>query len=308
MSRQPSLIYEVCARFDALKAPGVSRHEEKRRLRREAAARGHSLPPVALSTGRIHADKTLDDYKACALRYAHYARETQGVRRLAELDAQAPQLVSLYLAACAARGLSPASLKTYRAALRMLHRPAYPQEVREPRVRALGAAVPIPPRRREEITRSRRTVAMDRDIALHRYAALIAFAQATGLRRRELAALLVADVQQTADGRLFILVRNGKGGKHRAAPVLAGHDERVRRVIAGRPAGERVFPRILGRLDVQSYRRAYAQDLYCEDGRRPLPPAHGRLTPGSVDVERALLVSRALGHDRLDVTLRHYLR
>lgn len=172
-SRRPSLIYEVCARFDELKAIGVSRHEEKKTVRADADAQGITISPLAVSTGRIHADKTLETYKAAALRYAHWARDTHGVGRLADLDAGAEQLVALYLEMRRDAGDSAYTLTTTRAALRMFYRPAYSPEEREARVRALGATVTLPRRRRATITRSRHAVAMDDAIVLERYIAII---------------------------------------------------------------------------------------------------------------------------------------
>lgn len=307
-STRPSLIYAVCTRFDGLKAIGVSRHHDKIQLRTEATARGITLPPVALSTGRIHADKTLDTYKGVALRYAHWARATDGVRSLAELDARAEVLVTLYLIARIEAGDSPSSLKTARAALRMFYRPAYSEDEREAAVRQLGAGVALPVRRRADITRSRGPAAMDKDIALERYTQITTFCRATGVRRRELEALTVGDVQEDDTGGLVVRVQNGKGGKHRTVPVLPMSADALRTLIACRPPAERLFPRVPVRLDVQSYRRLYAQDLYREGNTRLLPTAEGRLAPGRLDQERARVVARALGHGRTDVVVRHYLR
>lgn len=225
---------------------------------------------------------------------------------MAELDAAEP-LVDRYLAVRQALGDTPATLKTIRSALRMLYRLAYPAADREACVRALGAAVPLP-RRREDITPSRHVVGMDTAIALERYQPLVAFCRATGVRRRELAALVVGDVRANADGSLVIHVACGKGGKGRCTPVVPGQEAAVRAPVLHRGPDERIFARIPIRLDIQSYRRAYAQALYCEQGRRALPAPTGRLRPGTVDAERVLYVSRALGHERVDVTLRHYLR
>ncbi len=307
MTRQPSIIFEACARFDVLKAIGVSRYHLRRRMRADAARRGVRMPPLAISTGRIHADKTLDTYKGIALRYVHWARDVYGVRRLADLDDAAERLVALYLVARRDAGDSPYTLKTTRAALRMFHRPAYAPEEREERVRMLGAAVELPLRRREDITRSRAAVAMDDEIVPDRYIGIVAFCCATGLRRRELAALLVDDVYGVGD-TLIVEVRNGKGGKHRLAPVLPALQESVLCVVATRLPEDLLFPRIPVRLDIHAYRRAYAQALYREGNTRLLPPREGRLPRGSVDQERALYVSRALGHERIEVVVQHYLR
>ena len=307
MSRQPSIIYETCLRFDTLKAIGVSRHREKRRLRDEAARQGTLLSPIGLSTGRIHADKTLDTYKGIALRYSHWARDTHHVARLAGLDDQAERLVALYLDARLAAGDSPSTLKTIRSALRMFHGASYTLKDRAALVLRLGDR-PLPARTREGITRSRGHAAMDDALALDRYGPLVGFCRATGLRRRELAACTVGSVYTDDDGALALAVQNGKGGKARAVPVLPWRTGDVLGMIIGRPPGEAVFPRVPVRLDVHHYRRLYAQDLYTEGGLRPLPAPDGRLVPGSVDTARALVVARALGHSRIDVVLRHYLR
>ncbi len=246
-------------------------------------------------------------YKGIALRYVHWARALYGVRRLADLDDDAERLVVLYLVARRDAGDSPSTLKTTRAALRMFHRPAYAPEEREERVRLLGASVELPLRRRAAITRSRAAVAMDDEIVLERYVDIVTFCCATGLRRRELAALLTGDVYGAGD-TLVVEVRNGKGGKRRLAPVVPALQESVLCVVAARLPEDLLFPRIPVRLDIHSYRRAYAQALYREGDTRLLPPREGRLPRGSVDRERALYVSRALGHERIDVVVRHYLR
>jgi len=298
----------VCVRFDDLKAIGVSRHLEKQRLRTDPLAQGHRPGPLSASTGRIHADRTQDTYKSTALRFAHYARDSHGIRHLDDLDANAPWLVNAYLLARHDAGDSPVTLQTIWSALRMFYRPAYPEEEREERVHALGAGITLPRRRREGITRSRQVVAMNSAIVLTRYQPMIAVCRATGVRRRELAALVADDVRPDQGGGLHVVVRNGKGGRVRTAPVLRGHEEAVLRVTLYCPADELIFPRIPVRLDIHAYRREYAQLLYCEDGMRALPPTEGPLPRGSVDLERALYVGRALGHSRVDVVLRHYLR
>lgn len=299
MARQPSVIYAICLRFDSMKAIGVSRHAEKLRLAASA--------PLAPSTGRIHSDKTLEVYKGIALRFAHWARDTYGIRTLAALDQDADALVTLYLAARLDAGHSPHTLMTVRSALRMFYRPAYPAAIRDHCVSRLSADVVVPRRRRDAIVRSRGPVAMDQDIVLDRYTALIAFCRATGLRRRELEALTAGDVDDFK-GSLVVHVRNGKGGKQRLVPVLPEGADAVRAAIQGLAASSLIFPRVPVRLDIHAYRRAYAQALYCEDGTRPLPPAEGRLPRGCIDHDRALYVSRALGHNRIDVLTRSYLR
>jgi len=306
MSKTSSIIHEACVRFDDLKAISVSRHAGKAAARAAAAEAG--LPAgLAPSTGRIHSDGTLDTYKGLSLVYVQWCRRTQAVRHLADLDARADELVATYLTERMEAGASAHTLATMRSALRMFHRPGFPIAEREAAIARLGADVVIPHRRREEITRSRGHVAMDDAIDLSKHEDLVAFCRAVGPRRRELAALTVGAVGQD-EGGLTVEIANGKGGKKRTVPVLPGHEDAVIAVIAGRDPRELIFKSVPVRIDVHSYRREYAQALYTEAGRRVLPSPHGRLDMATVDRERALYVSRALGHNRIDVVLRHYLR
>ncbi len=133
-------------------------------------------------------------------------------------------------------------------------------------------------------------------------------AQAFGLRRAEMRDLRVGEIYQRHDGQLVAFVRNGKGGLDREAPILPGYEHAVKQIIAGRDPAEKVFSRVPGFMDVHGYRRGYAQNLYKQLSGRELPSVAGRLRPGSYDRSAALEVSHALGHRRLDVVLRHYLR
>ncbi len=110
-------------------------------------------------------------------------------------------------------------------------------------------------------------------------------------------------------GQTTMRVRNGKGGKARIVPVLAGHEQEVVCLAQGRQADEHVFATIPKHLDVHSYRRAYAQSLYLALAPgRSLPAATDHPKRGDYDVEAVLKVSQALGHRRREVVLHHYLR
>ncbi len=81
-------------------------------------------------------------------------------------------------------------------------------------------------------------------------------------------------------------------------------------MLPGRQPDEPVFAK-LPDTDLHSYRRDYAQALYHHHapGWPPLPPATERhLEPEDYNQDAARLVSEALGHSRLDVVLRNYLR
>lgn len=296
MSKRPSLMYEVGKRLDGLEAFGTSRHAAKAEQRDALRAEGKPIT-WAHSTGRIHSRCTKDVYRPYCYKMATWARETHGIRTLKDLLARSDDLASQWLEAQKARGLAPDSLHVMRSALRMFFGD-----------RRLAAGVKIPVRHREEITRSRSAVKMDRQFQPNNWKPLIDFLSATGLRRREVSMLTADKVMTGFDGQLYIHIENGKGGRARTVPVLPGHEAAIQAVLAGKAPTERIFPRIPDRLDVHSLRRAYAQAYYTHlSGRKP-PPQHGRLRPRDYDRKAAAIVSRALGHNRIDVITRNYLR
>lgn len=300
---KPSIVHETLTRMDRLRVVGVSRHALKAEARAEAEQAGRSA--WSASTGLIHSDATAESYRRHALRYVKWARDAYGVRHLDALDGRADELASAYLVASVGAGHSPSTVRTERAALRMFHGPTLREDARD-----LAAAVDLPERSRLDITRSRGPVEMDAYLARERYADLIGFLAGTGLRRREVAELQVGDIRWEHGG-VWVHVHNGKGGLERDVPVLPGHEAEVLALVEGRDESDHVFERIPTRLDVHSIRREYAQALYLDLAERedlPSSYASGRLVPGSYDADAVLEVSRALGHNRRDVVLRHYLR
>jgi len=276
-------------------AIGESRHEAKRTARDTARAAGEEIP-WSFSTGKIHSYKTRTTYQEHILRFVGWARNTEGMKDLAALDGRADELASRYLQKELDAHKSPYTLQTIRSALRLFFAD-----------RSLAGDIPIPKRLREHITRSRGPAARDRHFQPANWPAFLQFERAVGLRRDELARLKVADVYHRVDGQLVAHVRRGKGGKEREAPALAGREQDVLAVIQGRIPDELVF-RKLPDTDIHALRREYAQALYQQyaPGRGLLPT--GRLRSSDYDREAALAVSRALGHNRLDVVLRNYLR
>jgi len=293
MGKRRSIVRQVLDRFDSLMATGESRHAAK------LAARAAGDRTWSVSDGRIHAFRTRKGYQAIVLRLVNWCATMQGLRfrSLDELDARAEELVARYLTDGLAAGKSAWTLKTERSALRLFFGR-----------RDLAAGVPLPPRRRTDITRSRGPVARDGAFYPAHWRTLLTFLDATGLRRSEVARVHVRDVYEDADGCLHVAVK-GKGGKWRTVPVLSDHADAVRALVAGRPRDERLFSRIPSHLDIHAARRGFAQATYREASHgRPLPPARGRLARESIDPAAARQVSQALGHNRMDVTTTHYLR
>jgi integrase len=274
-------------------AIGQSRFQAKQAQRAASPEAGWTV-----STGKIHSHTTRKVYQQHVLAFINWARTTHGITRLAWLEERADELVTEYLAAHVAAGKSAYTLQTERAALRLFFGNW-----------SLAATVVIPTRTRTTITRSRGPAGHDRHFQPAHWQAHIRFAQACGLRRAELRDLRVRDVYAASDGTLFVHVKNGKGGRPREVPVLAGHEEDVLAVVQGRASHEKVFDHIPRHMDVHSYRRDSAQQRYLQQAPgQALPPVEGRLRRDAYDPAVTQEVSRALGHNRLDVVLRHYLR
>ncbi|GCE26418.1 hypothetical protein KDA_19020 [Dictyobacter alpinus] len=232
------------------------------------------------------------------MRFIDWVREKHNVRDLEKIDDQADELACLYLLKHMAEEKSAWTLSTYRCALRMFFQD-----------RNLADSVELPKRRREDIKRSRQPAVRDRHINLANWQHVIQFCLACGLRREELRDLHVKDVYvRPSDQRLMVIVRNGKGGKRREVPVFPGRESAVLSQIAGKPADAPVFKRVSSLLDIHSYRRQFAQDLYERLSGRPLPPLNGRLLSPMLDSNAALAVSHCLGHNRIDIIFGHYIR
>ena len=279
-------------------AIGESRYEAKRLARAEARRAGTLKEFWSFSTGKIHSYKTRQTYQEHTMRFIQWAREAQGVRHLEDLDPRANELASQWLQLEIDKGQSPYTLQTERASLRMFFGD-----------RQLANSVELPKRRGVNITRSRVPAARDRRFQPARWPAFMTFQQATGLRRGELQRIRVGDVYYDQAGQLVAYVQNGKGGKSREVPVLAGHEQKVLDLLAGREPEEKLLAKVPD-CDVHAMRREYAQALYRQyaPGWSALPPKTQRLRPTDYNRAAVLKVSEALGHNRLDVVLNNYLR
>jgi integrase len=294
MGNRKSIIYEANERLNAKTKFKVSRFEEKK-ARREA---GESF--WSFSSGLIHSHGTRNAYQQHVMRFVQWARSNYQMRRLDVLDQRADELAAEYLAQHLTQGYSPYTVQTERAALRLFFTN-----------RQLAEQLTIPARRREQITRSRKETVREREFQSANWRQLIRFLQATGLRRAEVRLLQVEDIQNDPlAGDLEVIVKkgHGKGGRLRRIPVLPGHEQDVLSLRDGREPQELVFLQIPSHLDIHAIRREYAQSYYQQLSGRELPPSVGRLKRSDYDEAAVLQVSKALGHNRKDVILRHYLR
>lgn len=131
-------------------------------------------------------------------------------------------------------------------------------------------AIITPPRKRQNITRSRGDAVRDKHFSVENNRELITFCKCTGLRRAELAQIRGTDLI-VHNGRLCLDIKRGtKGGRLRISPVIGSSEEieTVKRICA--EAGRnKVCPKPSDNADIHSYRTEYATRIYSSCKREP---------------------------------------
>ena len=125
----------------------------------------------------------------------------------------------------------------------------------------------------------------------------------------------------------FLMHRRDKGGRQRLSPICGPGAAAVVARMQATPPNERVWLHVPTGMDVHGYRADYATALYKAHARRIEDIPKDRINKGTgrlyssevyncrkdekgkhLDKRAMLLVSKALGHNRLDVCSNFYLR
>lgn len=273
----------------------------------------HAAKKAGSLDGQIFSFSTMHAYIRAGVAFGRWCKQEHGCRTVAACRQYAADYLAQRAASC-----SPYTVKLDAAALAKLYR-----------CRAQDFGITTPARTRPGIRRSRGDRNMDRHFSAEKNADLVTFCRCTGLRRSELRALTGGQLFRRA-GAWFIRIERGqgKGGRVREIPII-GTAAEIRRVVEiMRAAGSgRVWPSVHAAADIHSYRAEYAARLY-RIHARPLAvcrrepfynPSRRRFDADSVyrcrndergrwfDKRAMLIVSRALGHNRISVVGEHYL-
>lgn len=193
---------------------------------------------------------TKKTYKTSIKRFCTWTKE-QNYTREEVLDNPQPYLQK-YADNLKARGLSAATIHTYIAPC------------------CKGLNIPMqhiskPDRAIRDITRSRggKNPRGRKDAEKPEYARLVAFQEAVGLRRAELEKLRGEDLQKR-DGQLYIVARQGKGGKEQWQKILPKDAGTVAKTFEGIKKDEKVFSQeeMKNRIDLHGMRAAHARQTY----------------------------------------------
>lgn len=175
--------------------------------------------------------------------------------------------------------------------------------------------IATPPRLRADIKRSRGEAVRDKHISDKKEEELARFTSATGLRRKEMTMIKAEDLF-FENGQAYLNVTRGtKGGKPRIAKIVGKTEEETKEIVKWIQSKDgRLFNKLSSNYDNHYYRATYANRLYNQLKRdiEDIPTQERYVMrkerAGEVyDKQAMLLVSRALGHNRISVIAQSYL-
>lgn len=297
---------------------GKSRHTAKNQAREELQKQNpeKGVSAVLVRVDTIHSINTYTTYIEHASHFVDWCINEKGINKYTSLNKIEP-LAKEYLQHREEEGKSLYTLKSEKAALGKLYGHEINYKFKEARTI-------------DKITRSRNREEkeMFKHFSEEKNKDLITICKATGGRREDIAKLTPACFFTDDKGHMFVSFEQSKGGRDRIAPVLPAYQEQVKEFINTKEKTEPLFDKVHSACDVHSYRREYAQELYtlvCDnkelqkDYLNTYPSRDGGVYDtyyGRGDKENRFsglkdniyIVSEALGHNRLEVTVNHYLR
>ena len=278
------------------------------------------------STYQIYSVNSYKTYLKQCKQYARWLKEEKGINKIDDIN-KTEQYAIEYIQKRLDDGKSIYTVKMERSALGML----YGKQI----------DIKLPSRTPDQITRSRKETKNDRYITRDgKYKDVFTIAIATGSRRKDISKLCVNNFREV-DGKLYVFFEKSKGGRDRLTPVLEKYEKDVRDIIEQAKADgkTRLFNHIPKEIDVHGLRREYCQGLYDEikdnkelrneilknyPERRELKTQKDKdgntvtkEIKSDVYKDRSgnvwkrddiYVLSQALGHNRLDVSITHYLK
>lgn len=294
---------------------GQSRHNAKNEVREERKAQGKSLSAVDIRVDTIHSMNTYNTYLEHCSHFVDWCINEKGVNQYSSLN-KIEKYAKEYLQYREEKGLSLYTLKAEKAALGKLYSHEIDYKFKESRTI-------------DKITRSRKDTERQKHFSEERNKDLVNIAKGTGGRREDIAKLTRDCFFIDKNGNMFVKFEQSKGGRDRIAPVLPAYQKEIEIFIKTKEKNEPLFDKIHNAADIHAYRREYAQELYknvCdskelrEEYAKMYPLrneqnikgdyyiAHDKNLPFKGLRDNIYIVSEALGHNRLDVSVNHYLK
>lgn len=323
--RRNTIQQQITRNLNSKRAMGESRHEAKQELK---AKLGENYK-FGMTDEGIHSYKTFDIYSEHCQRFAEWCIKEKGINKYTSLEKIKP-LAKEYLKEREEKGLSLYTLKSERAALGKL----YGEQIDYSFQKA---------RSYDDITRSRGEVKNDKNFSEEKNRDLVDICRATGGRREDIEKLTRNSFYTDEKGQMWVYFECSKGGRSRISPVLPEFKDRIKAILETKEQGKPLFDKVHGACDVHGYRREYARALYeavkadsnlkdrmfsfeyayNEQKDRLLTGYSERNEPGikgdmyishskkhqfKGNRDDIYVVSEALGHNRLEVSVNHYLK
>lgn len=225
-------------------------------FRQYSAGKGtsHASDPDHLT---IHSTGTLDNDLKIVSRFTGWLKERGIPSRIK--PAAAAKYVQAYLDDLEARGLSPDSIHTIAFAL-----------LRAFRSTGLKSEDLVYPQRKSAPTKGRKSekpedCRPDADPDNPKYARLVTFARAVGIRRAEYAALKGKDIE-VVNRTVYVLVQRGKGGRKQRQRIAEKDAALVTSYFTNVAPDQFVFTKeeLRNKINLHKIRREYAQGLYAD--------------------------------------------
>lgn len=293
---------------------GESRHSAKNEVREERKAQGKDLSAVNVRVDTIHSYNTYRTYIEHCEHFIDWCLENKGVNKYASLN-KIEKYAPEYLQYREEQGKSLYTLKAEKAALGKLYNHEIDYKFKEARTI-------------DKITRSRNETERQKHFSEERNQDLVNVCRGTGGRREDISKLTPQNFFTDSKNNLWVRFEESKGGRDRVAPVLPKYQKLIIDFINTKENNEHLFDKIHNAADIHAYRREYAQSLYslvADDKEKAQEyalnyPARDRkgydvyYARGNKETafrglkDNIYIVSQALGHNRLSVTVNHYLK
>lgn len=308
--RRSVLKHQINERLNELDRLGQSKSLEKRKLKESGASFGDAIPG-------IYSIKTKENYRQVANQFTQYCIDHKSESPRSDLDHLLKKHGKSYLIYRENNNLSVSTLSRDRAGLNKLMNSQKKIDYK------------FKTRSIHDIKRSRSDYNKNNKHFNEKLNYnLVALAKGTGGRRSDLAKLTPNNFFNE-NGRLYCNFNQSKGGKSRTVVVREEFRTQIENLISMTRPENLLFERIHSHADIHSYRRNYAQELYKDvlkdlDLNNDLRKLYGEriephiksdkyITKGENDNFSGLrndlfLITKSLGHNRLDVAVNHYLR
>lgn len=280
--KKGSLTFQLKTLLDSKLAIGTSKHTDKQ---------------LGATSDKIYSWATYKAYLKHGVYFLDWAKANYGVKTLE----QASPFINEWLESRENQNLSAYTVKLEASALAKIYSlPADEIYKSKSRLRA-------------DIQRSRGEKVRDKHFSATAHQELIRFCQATGLRRAELTQLKGTDLIYINSEPFIHISRASKGGRPRNIPLKLDTAFIIDFMVS---AGDnKVFSTVPNGADIHSYRAEFATNYYNSIARdvSELPKDEKYICrkdlKGIVYDRQAMLeVSRALGHNRVNIIASHYIR